>query len=153
MFMVSRGSLESDSRKTQNNTTNNKPDTPSTNKSIVSTRISKNTLGGIDFTNLPLTQSAQALPVLNLPSAYVLRKVNLNIELNELQGLLQKGVIPSAEKIKLCFGAVLQAEDPAEELNILRALIASILRLEEDYMSSTESALIDILTALESIKI
>lgn len=115
---------------------------------------SLNDIGGIDFRSMSIVnQSVTALGVNpnNVSLARPLTNINLDTEWQQIQDMIQKGIIPSTQRIKEYLMSCYRDEEFAKEDKIL-VYIADILRLEEERCLSTDSALKELLVLLESDK-
>lgn len=112
--------------------------------------VSKAT-GGIDFRALPIVTQAISNLRLSASSAISLSQLNsisLNQELQDIQKMIDVGIIPSTDRIKEYVASSCLKGD--SDMQKVVSCIADILRLEEDRYCSTEAMLKDILVVLES---
>ncbi|MBI4972744.1 MAG: endolytic transglycosylase MltG, partial [Candidatus Omnitrophica bacterium] len=136
-----------------------KPDKGEVDGSAGSPSISQasKTPGGIDFRGLPIV--TQAMPGLSgdpslrsgLPAVAV-PAVELDKEWQQIQNMVNAGIIPSVERIKDYLQACCQREDAGSQIDKVLSCIADILRLEEEQVIPTDKALRDLLVLLESDK-
>jgi hypothetical protein len=119
--------------------------------------------GGIDLTHLPIvTQPAASLGTvpldINAPLArrqsplgtVPLPEDALNKEWQQIQRMLQGGIIPSSQRIKEYVLASCCGQDCQEQIGLALSLIADILRLEEESCAATDARLRQVLVLLES---
>jgi tRNA A-37 threonylcarbamoyl transferase component Bud32 len=116
---------------------------------------SKDTKGGIDFRGLPIiTQpiiAQQAAKTINLNKNEKIA-LNLDSQWQEIEIMLNGGIIPSLERIKEYVSSSCKSVDCRQRLELALSAVADILRLEEERSSSTEEALKQMLILLESNK-
>ena len=113
-----------------------------------------NNKGGIDLRALPIvTQPMPAMPGVNL-SAPPLSQHNINLdnEWQEIENMLNAGIIPSCERIKEYLEASCKSQDCSTRIDNVLSCLADILRLEEERVASTEPVLKELLVLLESDK-
>jgi precorrin-6B methylase 2 len=110
--------------------------------------------GGIDLRALPIvTQPMPAIPGVNLSAPPLSQhNINLDTEWQEIQNMLNAGIIPSCERIKEYLEASCQSQDCSQRVDNMLSCLADILRLEEDRVASTEPVLKELLVLLESDK-
>ncbi|MCX5697065.1 MAG: hypothetical protein NTU54_03710, partial [Candidatus Omnitrophica bacterium] len=77
---------------------------------------------------------------------------SLDKEWQEMQKILQAGIIPSSQRLKEYLMASCTSSDCQEQVNKILSCIADILRLEEERCCNTDAALRQILVLLESDK-
>ncbi len=107
--------------------------------------------GGIDFRALPIVIQAISNLRLSASSAISLSQLNsisLNQELQEIQKMVDAGIIPSTDRIKEY--VQVSCLKGNSDMQKVVSCIADILRLEEERCSPTEATLKDILVVLES---
>lgn len=107
--------------------------------------------GGIDFRALPIVTQAMSnlrLSVSSVISLSQLNSINLNQEFQEIQKMIEAGVIPSTDRIK----EYVQASCLKGNLDMQKVVscIADILRQEEEGCVLSNPMLRDILVVLES---
>ena len=78
--------------------------------------------------------------------------MNLDAEWQQIQNMIQAGIIPSGERIKEYLKVSCQKEGFSQEIDKMLACLADILRLEEEEVLPTDSTFKEILTLLESDK-
>ncbi|MFH1398440.1 MAG: methyltransferase domain-containing protein [Candidatus Omnitrophota bacterium] len=113
--------------------------------------------GGIDLRALPImtqpinpgTISLQA-PGSRLQAPIPLAE--LQDEWQKIENMLAVGLTPSSERIKEYLQSCCQKQDYNQEIDKVLSCIADILRLEEEQVASTDSALKEVLVLLESDK-
>jgi len=112
----------------------------------------KDKKGGVDFRTLPIppAQPLEAIPGQLPPNSSFLLGFNLTEEWQQIELLIERGIIPSAQRLKEYLLDCLQNGNFKEEIDKILLSIAEILRLEEEYSLSAESALREILVLLES---
>jgi len=66
--------------------------------------------------------------------------------------MLNRGIIPSCERIKEYLEASCQSQDCSQRIDNVLACLADILRLEEEQVASTEPEFKQMLVLLESDK-
>jgi len=112
--------------------------------------------GGIDFRALPIVTQAMSNLRINLRDSplrgqslsIASSSINLNRELEDIQKMIDAGIIPSTDRIKEYVArSCIKGESDMQKVV---SCIADILRLEEDRCSLTEPMLKDILVVLES---
>jgi len=107
--------------------------------------------GGIDFRTLPaVTQAISNLGLSDLPLARF-RNMNLDIEQQEIERLVNAGIMPSSERVKEYAQA--SFSQGGKDIRKVASCIMDILRLEEERCCQTEPILKDILVVIESGKI
>lgn len=110
--------------------------------------------GGIDFRALPIVN--QSLPLIQgqppLKAVPVTMSKNPDPEWQQIQNMLNAGIIPSIERIKEYLQSCCDKEDSIRQVDKVLGCIADILRLEEDRVATTDSALKELLVLLESEK-
>ena len=124
-----------------------------------STPVANEELGGIDFRGLPIVtqpmgSSPLGIPRLRsgLPSVAVPININLDKEWQEIENMLQAGITPSNQRIKEYLEVSCQTQDCSQRIDKVLSLLADILRLEEEQVTSTEPALKEFLVLLEADK-
>ncbi|MFA6217465.1 MAG: hypothetical protein WDL87_07435 [Candidatus Omnitrophota bacterium] len=109
--------------------------------------------GGIDLRALPIVTQPMNVPGMNVvPPLSRFENVNLNEEWQQIQDMIQAGIIPASDRIKEYLEACCFKDDINPQVEKVLACIADILRLEEDQLKPTESAFRDFLALLESDK-
>jgi hypothetical protein len=112
--------------------------------------------GGIDLTHLPIvTQPApQTSPLTQRLTVhgtrYTQSAAELQGEWQQIQRMLQGGIIPSSQRIKEYALASCCGQDCQEQIGLVLSLIADILRLEEESCAATDARLRQVLVLLES---
>ena len=111
-------------------------------------------IGGIDLRALPIvTQPMPAMPGVNLSAPPLSQhNINLDTEWQEIQNMLNAGIIPSCQRIKEYLEVSCQSRDCSQRIDNVLSCLADILRLEEDRVASTEPVLKELLVLLESDK-
>jgi hypothetical protein len=124
------------------------------NNSSINTSSSVFDKGGIDLRALPIvTQPMPAMPGVNLSAPPLSQhNINLDTEWQEIQNILNAGIIPSCERIKEYLEASCKSQDCSQRIDNALSCLADILRLEEDRVASTEPVLKELLVLLESDK-
>jgi len=129
--------------------------------------------GGIDFRALPVQTShdsgayglfdpahrAGPLKTSHDSGAYGLfdpahraGPLNLDESWQQIQNMIDAGIIPSSERLKEYLEACCSNENMNQEIDKVLSCIADILRLEEDSCQPTEAALKEMLVLIESDK-
>ncbi|MFH1457641.1 MAG: hypothetical protein ABIG31_00515 [Candidatus Omnitrophota bacterium] len=119
--------------------------------------------GGIDLRNLPSQTVVQQAPIgfstsSTLPALPAGRHSapmplsELNNEWQQIENMLNAGIIPSCERIREYLAVSCQSQDCSQRIDSVLACLADILRLEEERAALTEPALKEILVLLESDK-
>jgi len=110
--------------------------------------------GGIDFRSLPIAiQPVLAIqPNLQVPLQPKIPLAELDKEWSSIQEMVNKGNIPSGEKIKEYVLSCCQKGDISQDMEKVLVCISQILRLEEDYAVACEPGFIQLLSILESDK-
>lgn len=110
--------------------------------------------GGIDFRGLPVVSQpmAHAQSVISSSSQIIRPDVNLDKEWQQIESMLNAGIIPSTERIREYIEISCVNSSSLENMNKALSGIADVLRLEEEYSLSTEVSLKQILGLLESDK-
>jgi hypothetical protein len=76
----------------------------------------------------------------------------LDNEWKQIRGIVERGDIPSGERIKEYVLSCCQRGDISADVEKVLVCISDILRLEEDYALACESGFVQLLCALESDK-
>ncbi len=112
--------------------------------------------GGIDLRALPITTQPINLGLISAnlrDSPQKTGTVPSDRELKEewarIENMLAAGLIPSSERIKEYLQSCCQKQDYNQEIDKVLSCIADILRLEEERVASTDSALKEVLVLLE----
>ena len=109
--------------------------------------------GGIDFRSLPITtQPLINAPGLGFSSQKIIPNASLDKEWGDIENMLNKGIIPSIERIREYLFASCSSQDCQARAEQALNCIADILRMEEDTCSPTEGALKQLLVLIESNK-
>jgi hypothetical protein len=109
--------------------------------------------GGIDMRALPIVTQSMNNPGMGvMPPLSRLENVNLDEEWQQIQSMIQAGIIPASDRIKEYLQACCFKDDINPQVEKVLACIADILRLEEEQLKPTEAALRDFLALLESDK-
>jgi NADH dehydrogenase/NADH:ubiquinone oxidoreductase subunit G len=126
---------------------------PTITSSPIQNKARQDRMGGIDFRSLPIVTQAVRNLSGNIGSLSISRfnSINLNSEWQEIENLVNSGIVPSAERIKeyvqtSCYNANID-----KDVDKLILCISDILRLEEERCSKTDPILRDILVVLESV--
>jgi len=112
-------------------------------------------LGGIDFRAMNiLVQPMGSFSGLNfnLPKVSNLSSVDLEKEFNEIQNMVEKGIIPSGERIKYFIAASVQAKGIGSRQDDMILCILDIFRLEEETLSESDPQTKEALVILDSNK-
>ncbi len=80
------------------------------------------------------------------------QSLNLDAEWEEIENMLNAGIVPSTDRIKEHLQSCCQEKDFNQEIDNVLSCVADILRLEEERVASTDSALKEVLVLLESDK-
>ena len=108
--------------------------------------------GGIDFRNLPIVTQPMNMSFSPATSLKEIPSLDLTKECQEIERMLNAGIIPSAQRIKEYLLGCCQNGGLEKEIDKTLSFIAEILRLEEEFCSPTGAALKEILVLLESNK-
>jgi hypothetical protein len=103
--------------------------------------------GGIDLRRLPTAIQAQSgrAPILSSEASS-----GSDPEWQEIQNMLNSGIIPSVERIKEYLQAACDSKDCLARTERTLALLADILRLEEENCFSTDISVKELLALLEA---
>lgn len=110
--------------------------------------------GGIDFRAIPMiTQPMGNLAGLNfnLPKLSNLQNINLETELNQIQGMVRAGIIPSGDRLKEYIAACYQKGELQKHLDGIVACLVDICKLEEEQVSESQAALKESLVIIDAI--
>ncbi len=118
------------------------------------TNESSSPIGGIDFRALPAV--IQPVPVFKgqfpAGTAPIIPLAELNKEWEQIENMLNAGIAPSTDRIKDYLAACCASSAINQEADKVLSCLADIMRMEEDRVESTEPALKQILSLLESDK-
>jgi archaellum component FlaC len=123
-------------------------------ESTVDTKPTK--LGGIDFRAMPIATQTMQPTLGTVPLGAQIKPmsgtvpVNLDKDWTEIQNMIQRGIIPSAQRIKEYIVVCCKEKGSNGETDKVISCIADILRLEEERCLPTDAALKEILVLLES---
>ncbi|MGE5196912.1 MAG: SAM-dependent methyltransferase [Deltaproteobacteria bacterium] len=107
--------------------------------------------GGIDFRSLPIVaEPALNGPEMNIDVPRQLPGLNPDESWQEIQSMLQAGIIPSSERIRDYLQASCQNDDARPDIDKVIVCITEVLRLEEERCLPTESVLKELLIIAES---
>jgi hypothetical protein len=108
--------------------------------------------GGIDFRSLPVITEPIANIVMSTGnfSFGKFASVDLGKEMNDLQGMVRAGIIPSAERIKDYIRASSAKDGLEQDMEKVTSCILEILRMEENGYLATDPALEDILAVFDA---
>jgi hypothetical protein len=108
--------------------------------------------GGVDFRALPI--AIQPMPVAGLKPVPLssIDNARLDAEWQQIERMLNGGIIPSVQRLKEYLVASCGAQDCPKRQEATLSCIADILRIEEDRSSSTDDSLKQLLVLLESGK-
>jgi hypothetical protein len=108
--------------------------------------------GGIDFRSLPVITEPIANIVMSTGnfSFGKFASVDLDKEMNDLQGMVRAGIIPSAERIKDYIRASSAKDGLEQDMEKVTSCILEILRMEENGYLATDPALEDILAVFDA---
>jgi hypothetical protein len=112
--------------------------------------------GGVDFRALPVIPQPAPLGTVALGGperslAEAIPVSELDTEWRQIRNMIEGGIIPSTYRIKEYLEASCGSECLGDEMDKVLICIADILRLEEGRVSSTESALRELLVFVESM--
>jgi len=110
--------------------------------------------GGIDFSNLPIVTQPMVPAGVGriLPRVMSVSNINLDKEWQQIENMLNAGIIPSIERLKGYIENSCKTNDCQERMNKVLSGVADMLRLEEERSTPTEVSLKQILNLLESNK-
>jgi len=109
--------------------------------------------GGIDMRSLPIVTQPMNTPGMSvMPPLNRLENIDLDEEWQQIQGMIQAGIIPASDRIKEYLQACCVKGDINPQVDKVLSCIADILRLEEDQLKPTEAAFREFLALLESDK-
>lgn len=94
----------------------------------------------VDFSGLNFT----------LPKLSNIEGVDLNEELQQIQKMIQAGIIPSGSRVKEFVGLCYQKGELKERMDDVIACLVAICRLEEETLSETSLELKEILVICDS---
>ncbi len=111
--------------------------------------------GGIDFRALPIVTQPMISPTLGavpLKNPVIAAPVALGKEWQEIEDMINGGIIPSSERIKDYLSKCCKEDCLEGEIDRVLACVAQILRLEEERVVETDSSVQQLLVLLESNK-
>lgn len=110
--------------------------------------------GGIDFRSLPVSPGSLSADFTGGQCAVVpvIPLSELDKEWERIKEMVDKGTIPSGEKLKEYILSCSQKQDIEHDIERMLACISEILRLEEDYVLAAEPGFVRFLAVLESDK-
>lgn len=111
--------------------------------------------GGIDFRALPIVTQPMISPTLGavpLKNPVIAAPVALGKEWQEIEDMINGGIIPSSERIKDYLSKCCKEDCLEGEIDRVLACVAQILRLEEERIVETDSSVQQLLVLLESNK-
>ncbi|MDD2927251.1 MAG: metallophosphoesterase [Candidatus Omnitrophica bacterium] len=109
--------------------------------------------GGIDFRALPISaQPTLAHPGVNLSLPPIIPLIQLEEEWSQIENLLAAGIRPSSQRIKEYLLSCCLKKDYNRDIDKVLSCIADMLRLEEERLVATDTALKEMLIVLESDK-
>ena len=113
--------------------------------------------GGIDFTGLPILTQKAIDNLVTDGASRIPREVqnrlalmDLDKKLDDMQKLLDGGMMPAANKIKECVQAAVLREDYDKYLDKLLSCISTSMRLEEEKCCMSNRIMKDLLVVLDS---
>jgi len=107
--------------------------------------------GGIDFRVLPIVNQAMNIPIADVQLSG-LNSFSQGSEWNEIQNMINAGIIPSCQRIKKYLRSCCQKKEPNGEIGKVLNCIASIMRIEEDQVLTTDPEFKNMLVLIESSK-
>ncbi|MFA5156063.1 MAG: hypothetical protein WC532_01565 [Candidatus Omnitrophota bacterium] len=111
--------------------------------------------GGIDFRSLPLTiQPVGSFKELqfSLPPAESLAQINISKELVEIKSMVDKGIVPSGERVKDLVAACYHKQELSSHQEELMSCLMRICKLEEDMVMPANASLKEAIVIVDSIK-
>jgi len=125
------------------------------NQESISSPVSSNNVGGIDFRTLPITiQPMGSFSGLNfkLPqlSQAELREINVDLEMRQIKNMVQAGIIPSGQRIKELIAVCIQKREMNSYVDNLLLCLADIFKLEEENASESSFDLREALVIVDS---
>jgi hypothetical protein len=109
--------------------------------------------GGIDFRSIPATLQ----PIGNFgnlkfiaPDIRTLQKMNLDREAQALEGMLEKGILPSAQRVKEFIYACSYKKELGSRTEQLVSLLTDMCRLQEECVCESEPELRESLMIIEA---
>jgi len=111
--------------------------------------------GGIDFRSIPATLQ----PIGNFgnlkfiaPDIRTLQKMNLNAEAQALEGMLEKGILPSSQRVKEFIYACSYKKELGARTEQLVSLLTDMCRLQEECVCESEPELRESLMIIEAVE-
>jgi len=120
----------------------------------VSSAVEYSDKGGIDFRALPAVIQPMGILPGQLPAGRVsvIPLAELNNEWLQIENMLNAGMTPSSDRLKIYLQSCCQKQDLNQDIDKVLACIADIFRLEEEKVAGTDLSLKEMLTLLESDK-
>jgi hypothetical protein len=116
-----------------------------------SIQSASDTKGGVDFRALPIVTEPLNTPRINMPLSS-LNNFRADPEWQEIQNMVNAGIIPSGQRIKDYLQACCKKKELNGEIGVVLNCIADIMRIEEGRVSATDPEFKDMLVLLESGK-
>jgi glyceraldehyde 3-phosphate dehydrogenase len=113
-----------------------------------------NKLGGIDFRAIPMITQPRGNFLglsLSLPRLSNVENMNLSEEINEMQKMVQAGIVPSGERLKEYVAACYQKGELRQHLNGIVTFVANLCKLEEEEVVATDNGIKEVMLILDSI--
>ncbi|MCX5703383.1 MAG: hypothetical protein NT066_02660, partial [Candidatus Omnitrophica bacterium] len=111
-------------------------------------------VGGIDFRSIPLLVQPignfSNLKFDNLPNMLTLQKINLDEEFKQISSMLEKGILPSSQRVKEFILACCYKKELAQRIGNLIPLLTSLCRLQEECVCEAEPELKESLMLVEA---
>ena len=113
-------------------------------------------MGGIDFRALPMAiQPMGSFSGLNfkLPqlSQRELAKMNIDLEMQQIQNMASSGILPSGRRIKELIAACVQKKEIAARADNLLLCLIDICKLEEENAYDTEPEMREALVIVDAV--
>jgi hypothetical protein len=105
--------------------------------------------GGLDLRNLKVIVQPASKEKFKLENNFRSAK-DLEEEINQIQALVNSGLLPEASRVKACFLSCEQNPELQPRIEAMLACLADILRIEEDRFLPTDPDLKELLVDLES---
>jgi hypothetical protein len=127
---------------------------PQPGESASSALTGQERVGGIDFRSIPLiTQPMGSFSGLNfdLPKLANLEKIDLDDEFKQITLMVERGIIPSGERVKEYLSACYQKQELGSRAEDLMLCLMRICKLEEENVQPSDAALRESLVLVDSV--
>ncbi len=122
-----------------------------TNQPKATDSRSSSAVGGIDLSALPIITQPMNTPRINVLLSS-LDNIETNPEWNEIQNMVNAGIIPSGQRIKDYLQSCCQRKELNGEIGRVLNCIADIMRIEEERVLATDQDIKSLLVLVESGK-